>query len=319
MALGWAEELRFVVPALARKPEYDSAIIGNSICQGVSPNALEDAFGGAFVNLCMGGAPFEEQAMAFIAFRRNHPAPRTIVWILHPDTCWQDNLGTRNPDLPFPDAIYTPTLKHFELIFNHEAFVQAVDQIVEGHPFLTRFVGEIPPSQLPDSYYRSGDWDIYKTMQFDLSPAAVHRRIFGPDGISFEAGFAVSDQLPYPKIDRLAELFRSLPAATTKLMIMPPVTSHALPQEPISQQRFARCKALLSSTASSIPNLRFADFFRISPISENEANFVDSVHLLRTAIDRVMEMAANSIRTGHADCEIFAISGSDCPPNSGTH
>ena len=70
----------FSVAGVARKRDYDSAIVGSSIVNEFRPDDLDAAIGGRFVNLSIwGGNACGEQSLAAEAFSRNHPDARTML------------------------------------------------------------------------------------------------------------------------------------------------------------------------------------------------------------------------------------------------
>jgi len=85
----------FSVAGLARKRDYDSALVGSSIVNEFRPDDLNAAIGGRFVNLAIWGGNAWQQSLAAEAFSRNHPDARTMLVGL--DTFGASEEGTPNP------------------------------------------------------------------------------------------------------------------------------------------------------------------------------------------------------------------------------
>ena len=67
---------RFSYPAIARNPDFDSAVFGTSTSRLLKPSTLGRHLGGRFANLAMNSATAYEQSRMFELFMRHHSDPR---------------------------------------------------------------------------------------------------------------------------------------------------------------------------------------------------------------------------------------------------
>ena len=70
---------RYPYPALARKPHFDSVIVGTSTVRLLRPDKLNQVFGGRFVNLSMDSALAYEQSELLKVFARHHRDAKTVL------------------------------------------------------------------------------------------------------------------------------------------------------------------------------------------------------------------------------------------------
>jgi hypothetical protein len=258
MSGGYMQEMRYIVPRLARDPTFDSAIIGNSSCQAISPETLNVELGGNWVNLCLGGAPTHEQAFALSAFLRHHAPPRAILWAIFPDTCSADPGPDFNAHVAFPIPLYVPSLVHFELLFNGEALRQAALQVLER---LGR-KAFLPAPALPESYYQNGEWNVFESLPYDLSTAARRARIYLPAANLNSLGASLNR--PFPSHQNISGTVHLVPADTRKILVLMPFHGHVVPVAGSeSDRRLSQCKDSLAKIAANVPNGYFVDFSAI--------------------------------------------------------
>ena len=96
---------RFINPGLMRHRAYDGLIVGTSMVQNFRPSQVGSAFGGAFLNVGMGGSSLKEQAAVISAAEELGRAPSKILWGLDMRT-WAADPGAPIDPSVFPTYLY---------------------------------------------------------------------------------------------------------------------------------------------------------------------------------------------------------------------
>ena len=258
---------RFAYPALARLPQYDSAVVGTSTMRLLDPAQLDAKLGTRVVNLAMNSATPYEQSRILEVFLRHHPQPRLVV--LGNDGSW----CSRKPDpanytfRAFPEWMYDDDRWNDLLyLFNDKALEDAVRM-------LELLRGQREAKYRLDGYRDfTGDFGRY-------DPATVHRRLYrGRAGR--DAGHDTEPSLTqptwhYPWLPRLRALLDQLPAATRIVLLYPPVHRHYLEN---MAANLAECKGRSAALLADLPNLVTLDYLQVSALTSRDDNFWDAVH-----------------------------------------
>ena len=99
---------RFSFPALARSPNFDSVVLGDSTARLLQPAALDPGFDARFANLAMNSATAYEQSRMLELFLRHHPEPRVVIVAI--DQAWCNPELQRYTPRPFPEWMYRRNL-----------------------------------------------------------------------------------------------------------------------------------------------------------------------------------------------------------------
>ncbi|MCP4385236.1 MAG: hypothetical protein GY798_28145, partial [Hyphomicrobiales bacterium] len=97
---------RYPYPALARKPYFDSAVVGTSTVRLLRPDKLNESLGGRFVNLSMDSATAYEQAELLAVFARSHPSARRILIGVDRVWCKVGDTLVKTTFRDFPEWLY---------------------------------------------------------------------------------------------------------------------------------------------------------------------------------------------------------------------
>ncbi len=268
---------RFAYPALARLPQFDSAVVGTSTMRLLDPQQLDAALGTHVVNLAMNSATPYEQARLFEVFLRHHPQPRLVV--LGNDGTWCN----RKPDpanytfRAFPEWMYDDHRWNDLLyLFNDKALEDAVR------------MAELLTGRREAKYRLDGYRDFTRDFgRYD--PLAVHRRLYksraGRDaGQNTEPSLTRPDWR-YPLLPAMRNLLAQLPPTTRIVLLYPPVHRHYLEN---MSANLAECKGRSAALLADLPNLVTLDYLQVSALTSSDSNFWDAVHTT-DAIARVIE------------------------------
>lgn len=97
---------RFSYPALARKPRFDSLIVGTSSVRLLRPGQLDPLLKASFVNLAMDSAMPYEQAQIFSLFVRHHPRIRYALLGVDDNLWCRFDAAPQFTHRPFPPWMY---------------------------------------------------------------------------------------------------------------------------------------------------------------------------------------------------------------------
>lgn len=272
---------RYSFPALARKAEYDSAVIGTSTGRLLRPGRLDPTFSARFANLSMNSATAYEQSRMLEVFTRHHPAAKTVIWGI--DIVWceaKDTLDKFTPR-PFPEWMYDTNpyndlLYHFNLYTIELAGRQAgvmlgLRRQKYGNDGYTNF--------LPDPA-------VYDLKKVQASLAVSRAK--GLTEAKVQQGFDPAT-LNFLALPLMQSALRALPAQTRKVLFIAPY-HYAWQSVPgsKSQMEWAECKKRIGAMAAGIPNAVVADFMFESPFTTTDTNYWDPVHYSVAAADKLM-------------------------------
>ncbi len=276
-----ASNARFSFPALARKPEYDSAVIGTSTSRLLRPATLNSAFGGHFANLAMNSATAYEQFRLVEVFARNHRDVKTVIVGIDLVWCKTGETFEKYTPRSFPEWMYDANpYNDFLHVFNLYTIEQAGRQagtmlglrrVKYGRDGYTNF--------LPDP------------AAYDLQKVQASLAISRKNGIAEakSAPGADPETLNFPALPMLRDMLRTLPPQARKILFIAPY-HFARQSVPGSQtaMEWAECKKNIGAIAAQSPNTVAADFLIESPLTTQDSNYWDPVHYSVAAADILM-------------------------------
>ena len=262
---------RFSFPALARSPDFDSAILGTSTSRMLRPAWLDPAFGARFVNLAMNSATAWEQLHMLALFVRHHPAPHTVLIGL--DAAWCTRDPPDGPARPFPGWMYAGSRwRGYAEIANFYAVQEAANQFAYLVGLKRRRYGlDGYTSFLPDD------------SRYDPARVAT---IFAQWG---DATGNPPLPVALPALPGLAAALTALPPGTRKILAFMPseIRQHG-PAGSDLDTMLAACKAAITGIARRIPGSLVVDFQFPSPITLQQDNYWDPLHYRIGIADRIM-------------------------------
>lgn len=266
---------RYSYPALARKPQFDSAVVGTSTSRMLRPDLLAKSFGGRFVNLAMNSATAYEQSRILDLFVRSRPGVRTLVFGI--DTVWCDR--NRAPALytprPFPEWLYDDNRwNDFLHLLNGPTLEQAVRQ-------LQFQLGRREPRYGFDGY-RSF---VPPDSEHDL--VKVRKKLYGPAGKPVARNNppatlsdAERDDATYVALELIRQRLLGLPKGTRVILWFVPYHNHDIPAPDTKGGRWLRdCKSRVVELARALPNAQVVDMMFASPSTTTDTYYWDTLHV----------------------------------------
>ncbi len=283
-----ASNQRYSYPAIARDPQFDSAVLGTSTARLFEPRGLDAALGGRFVNLAMNSATAYEQARILEVFLRAHPAPRTVLFGLDAVWCVTGEHYVRLTTRSFPEWMYDDDpwndLWH---LFN----LQALEDLGREVGYHLGF----RPLRYGSDGYRNF---LPDESEYDLARARTHLYAAKPPAPAAPDHIArLRAEWNYPTHPVLAGMLDSLPAATTKILVLPPLhRSHVGAPETVNGAHWDECKARLAALTSGQPNAHLLDFMIASAITTRDENYWDALHYKVSVAGDLVRFIADGVR-----------------------
>ena len=292
---GFATDPRFFMPNLAKRTQFDSAIIGTSTIRLLNPEDLNPLFNGRFVNLGMNGAFLSEQKAILDIFLRYHRRPKAIVLgvdhLNFDKSTYHEKYLDQFPE-HFPKWLYDEKRANDLPTYNWRTMQHAIRQM-RGITGLTQF-----------KYRFDGYEDFTKRRPYDIDRA--RKIIYGSTTPKNKIAVnppaqATPEQIEafkFPALSHLEKMLKRLPASTLKIVIVPPfhIYHQATPgsMEAIQWDEFKRRVAAI---VCRYQNIALIDFMIESPLTTKDENFLDQIHYrvpVAQEIARLMAVGAFS-------------------------
>jgi len=269
---------RLFHPALARKTDFDSAVIGSSNVRLLRPDLLNQQLGGNFVNLGMNAASSWEQQQIFNVFVRSHRQINTVIFGM--DYLWckarfadQKFVGA-NTAAGFPAWMYDErsdnnlpplnlgTLKHAWLQMLTATGIHASKYGRDGYTVFTKPMSEYKLDRARKEIYGSVKPQKKKPARTPVQMTAEQRA-----------------QLPMPAMLRLEEMLTSLPPEARKIILFVPYHNFYQARRGSKESIiWQECKQRVVKLASSMEKAYVVDFMIRSPITTRDRNYWDYKH-----------------------------------------
>ncbi len=273
-------QARWYKAGIARKPEFDSLILGRSTSMLLQPARLDALFGARFANLGLpGGRPWEQLQMLKL-FEREHP--RIKVLIVGLDTFWCDPQRAPRSN---GEAYRLPQWLYDRWRWNDWLpFSKIV--LRDGYRQLSQLLGL---RHFP--YGNDGYYDFLQVEYGDYDPVAAKQRIHQRDVLATQPGRLSADQLatlPFADLVDLESALAALGTDTLKVLVFVPY--HVNQQPPpgsLEYDRLRECKNRVGLMAQRIPAARVLDFMIDSELTRNDGNYWDALHYRTATAERL--------------------------------
>lgn len=270
-----ASNQRFSYPAVARSPQFDSAVIGTSTARMLEPRVLNKILGGRFANLSMNSARAYEQARLFGVFRQEHETPKTVLIGIDSEWCAVEASPTKYTFRRFPEWMYDANpwndiphmfeFKSFEVVGRQAAYLLGLKAAKYGPDGYANFLP-------PDS-----DYDLQKVRKTIYGSPEPRPRdlVTSPFSVPPDTRATWS----FPSHEYLRDMLDSLPAETRKILFFVPYHSFVLPRrDTIGYYQWQECKERITRIVTPHQNAALLDFMIDSPLTSRDENYWDSQH-----------------------------------------
>jgi hypothetical protein len=284
---------RFSYPAIARDRTYDSVVIGTSTTRMLRPDLLEKEFGGRFANLSLNSGTAYEQRMLLELFARHRAEIGTVVVGIDVTWCEQQDAYARFTPRPFPGWMYDENRWNDLLhLFNLRAIEQTGKEIgwflgLQESAFDSNgFRAFLPP---PEEY----DLERARGYLYGKGPREPTDPIVPPERVPDKE----REAWVYATHADLVAMLDTLPAATTKILMLVPVHHRA---QPVPGSKAAlewdECQRRLVAIAGGLDNAHVVDFMFRSDIAMRDENYWDVLHYGAATADRLPAWLAEAVR-----------------------
>ena len=247
-----------------RDPAFDSAVVGNSHIQLLSPERLKAKTGLNFVQLAVPATGPKEQLVLVDWFLRHRTAPRALV--LGTDASWCTADRTLANAKPFPFWLYSA-----DPIAYARGLVRF--DILEELPRRFGYVfGRNTARARPDGY-----WDYeadYLGLGYGANPVLRDRLEVHPGD-----GGPPNAAERFPAADALRDLASALPRDLALILVFPP--TYLAFQPALGTPRAAAdeaCKAALRGAVAVHPGATVIDWRVDRPENRDPGHFFDQTH-----------------------------------------
>jgi hypothetical protein len=270
-------EQRYFFPNLAKKSQFDSAIIGTSTIRLLNPDDLNPLLKSNFVNLAMNAASVFEQEAIFNVFLRYHRDPKTVIFDVD-DAYFDKNnytkhIGGVRPE-HFPEWMYDENPFNDLLPYNWRTMQITIKQL------------KCITGMRPYKFRLDGYEDYTKTM-FSHDIDHIRKIIYGsktpkkkkPLEPPVQATPELIKSFEFPAIRHLDRMLNRLPESTLKIVIIPPF--HVYHQATPGSEDAVKWKVFKYRIANLVcryQNAMLLDFMIESPITTRDENYFDQIH-----------------------------------------
>jgi hypothetical protein len=262
---------RFSYPSLARKAEFDSAIIGTSTARLLKPERLNHLTGDNWVNLAMNSATAYEQMEMLKLFLRHHAYAKRVVIGIDDAWCRPGQEIQKFTFRPFPPWMYDDNRWNDLLyIFNDKSLENSVRLI------------EYWLGKREAKYDRTGFRDF--TEDFGAyDGTTVNSRLYPGEGTPlYAASLKINDieplvdgEVQFASHALLGQtlLAHQLPLKLT-LLYMPMHGSYVHR----GRENYQRCKGSINRVVDKITNIIVIDRMRVDKMTSADGNYWDPLH-----------------------------------------
>jgi hypothetical protein len=284
---------RQMYPQILRSGRYDSIVVGTSTSRLLDPAALGRVLGGHFASFAMPDASAWEQIRIIDYFRRTVADPKALLVGLDHEWCNQ----SRGPDRrrsEFPSWAYDDNRWNDLLYLLNNPTLEVAGRTVG------RVLGWVPQKLRDDGFENF----VPPESAYDLARARYH--IWGPSGPSApgpvrpaaELSEAERHAMEFEALPWLDESLAGLPAATRKVLVLPPPHAHALPAAgSYGAAREAECKRRIAAIARR-RGAMLVDWRLVSPLTTDDSHFWDGLHYRLPVAYRLIDDLEHIVNEG---------------------
>jgi hypothetical protein len=247
---------RLASAGLVRDPQFNGAIIGDSVAFPLDPAKVAGYSGWRIAQLAVPAATPANMLIVARAFERHHRATRTLqIFVLSNSWC-RSNRPEDDAFGWFPDWLYEST---DQVYLSRIFFSDAIDAMVIR---VGIWLGLAEQTARADGYAPVVPHRDLKTLLTTERPTS------GPP-----------PDAPFPAIDALISFIASLsPQSPIAFVFAPPYIRTLPADDSIAAARLLACKDRIRKLAIGRPHTAYLDLMTDNSISRDVDNFADPVH-----------------------------------------
>ena len=260
---------RLAFASIARRPDVDTAILGNSTIQLIDPARLSRSIGHSVVSLAVPGTgPIEQLALAEY-FQRHHRRNPDLTFVFGLDQSWCTMASPITPNYPFPFWLYSSDRLDYVLnMLRYKTFEAAARR-------LKLLVGLDRPARA-DGYHDYDTGKIWHAPEFDEVP--VPKPVGGQT--------LASDFTALPLLQRFLS---SIGPGARIVLVFPPRYVSTIPAAgSAAATELDACKDAFRQLAKTRSNTWVIDFLIDSQFTRHEDDYWDNIHY-RGPVARAIE------------------------------
>jgi hypothetical protein len=267
---------RLALASIGRRPEFDTAVVGNSTIQLLDPARLSRLSRRHVVSLAVAGSgPLEQLAVADW-FRRNHrDGDLTLMFGI--DATWCTTDDPIRLSHPFPFWLYTDD--RFDYAINMMRY-----KTLEAAGTHLRMLFGNERKARADGYH---DYSGANFAEFTEQPPPPEN----------PPGSAISQVENFTAPPLLRQFLERLGGSARVVLLMPPrhVSILPVPGSRAAAKQDA-CKAAYRALADMRPNTRVLDFDVDGPMARAHDNFWDAIHYRDSVARKIEDQVAAAIK-----------------------
>jgi hypothetical protein len=261
---------RLAFASVARRPDIDTAIVGNSTSQLIDPARLTGLTGHKTVSLAVPGTGPVEQLVLADYFRRHHQGSADLAIVFGLDQSWCSTARPITPSHPFPFWLYSADRFHYVVNMMRYKTIEAAARR------LKLLVGLERPARA-DGYHDYDSGKVWHAPESAESPA------------SGASPAPVSASVAFTAVPMLGRFLARLDPGARIVLLIPPRYIGAIPAPgTAAAAELDACKDAYRRLAETRRNTWMLDFLVDSRFTRREDDFWDTIHY-RGAVARAIE------------------------------
>jgi hypothetical protein len=247
--------------AVARNPDFNGAILGDSVSITLDPRSVAPSSNWRLAQLGIYAADVAEVITVANTFEREHRNGRTLeIFVLSHRWCG-DNISALKGDIPFPYWLYdTSDAVYLSRLLSPEAVSLSLMR-------LKIWLGKARPELRDDGY-------LDRVFVQTVADIPAQRPTEGP-----------SPAAPFPAIDALTAHITALPDNRAVAIVFAPLYVGTLPVAgSAAAARLDACKQRLRDVAARRPHGAYLDMMTENSLTREPGNYFDPLHLISAAV-----------------------------------
>jgi hypothetical protein len=261
---------RLAFASVARRPDVDTAILGNSTIQLIDPARLSRLTGRTVVSLAVPGSGPVEQLVLADYFRRQHQHNPDLNFVVGLDQSWCTTVNPIAPSYPFPFWLYAnDRLDYVVNMLRYKSFEAAARRL--------KLLAGLDRPARADGYHDYDTGKVWRAPEFDEAP---------PPNQQSGGHTLASDFTALPLLQRF---LTSVDPGARVILVFPPRHVSAIPAAGSrGAGELDACKDAFRGLAETRSNTWMVDFLLDSPFTRHKDDFWDTLHY-RGPVARAIE------------------------------